>query len=73
MKIFTIIILFTFVVFYKLDAIAETKQDCSIYSNKNFMGMLDKRRCEKGFPPREKISSKIGKSLKKLNPFKKKN
>ena len=48
---------------------AETKPDCSQYSTSSLMGILDKKRCEKGKPPREAL----GKKLKKLNPFKKKN
>ena len=31
------------------------------------MGMLDKRRCEQGKPPRKKLN--IGEKLKKLNPL----
>ncbi len=46
---------------------AETKMDCSQYSSKTFLGMWDKLRCKKSKEPREKFS------LKKLNPFKKKN
>ena len=48
---------------------AGTKPDCSQYSSSSLMGILDKKRCEKGKPPREAL----GKKLKKLNPFKKKN
>jgi len=71
MKIFTTIILSTIIIFYNSNAIAETKQDCSMYSNKTFMGMLEKRRCEKGLPQKEKTT--LGEKIKKLNPFKKKN
>ena len=70
MKIFTITILSTFIIFYNSNAIAETKQDCSMYSNKNHVGMLQKRRCEKGLSQKEKTT--FGEKLKKLNPFKKK-
>ena len=36
MKIFTTIILSTIIIFYNSNAIAETKQDCSMYSNKTY-------------------------------------
>ena len=65
-----------FVIFFSLLFIsysgkvyAETKPDCSQYTSSSLMGILDKKRCEKGKPPREALSKK----LKKLNPFKKKN
>ena len=48
---------------------AETKRDCSQYSTKTFMGILDKKRCEAGKPPRKKWN--IGAKLKKLNPLSK--
>ena len=48
MKIFTTTILFTFIIFYNSNAIAETKRDCSMYSSKTHVGMLEKRRCKKG-------------------------
>ena len=72
MKIFTTIMLSTFIItiFYNSNAIAEAKQDCSMYNSKTFMGTLEKRRCEKGLPPKEKTT--LGEKLKKLNPFKKK-
>jgi hypothetical protein len=70
MKIFTTTILFTFIIFYNSNAIAETKRDCSMYSSKTHVGMLEKRRCKKGLPQKEKTT--FGQKLKKLNPFKKK-
>jgi hypothetical protein len=70
MKIFTTTILFTFIIFYNSNAIAETKRDCSMYSSKTHVGMLEKRRCKKGLPQKEKTT--LGQKLKKLNPFKKK-
>ena len=67
---------FIFIIFFSLlflsfsgSVYAETKRDCSQYSTSSLMGILDKKRCEKGKPPREAL----GKKLKKLNPFKKKN
>ena len=48
-------------------SLAETKRDCSQYSNKTLFGNYDIWRCKKGKPPREKFN------LKKLNIFKKKN
>ena len=50
-------------------AIAETKYDCSQYNSKTLIGILDKKRCEKGKPPRKKWN--IGQKLKKLNPLSK--
>ena len=70
MKIFTTTLLFTFIIFYNSNAIAETKRDCSMYSSKTHAGMLEKRRCKKGLPQKEKTT--LGQKLKKLNPFKKK-
>jgi hypothetical protein len=41
-----------------------------MYSSKTHAGMLEKRRCKKGLPQKEKTT--FGQKLKKLNPFKKK-
>ena len=57
--------------FNQTTSYAETKLDCSQYTNKTFTGTLAKRRCLKGLPPKEKVS--ISDKIKKLNPFKKKN
>ncbi len=70
MKIFTTTILFTFIIFYNSNAIAETKRDCSMYSNKTHVGMVELWRCKAGLPQKEKTT--FGQKLKKLNPFKKK-
>ena len=70
-NIFYILILVVTFGFNHTISFAETKLDCSQYTNKTFTGTLAKRRCLKGLPPKEKIS--IGAKLKKLNPFKKKN
>ena len=67
MKILNIIIVFLILNFSSTYSFAETKQDCSIYNTDTIMGVLDKRRCEKGKPPRKKWN--IGKKLKKLNPL----
>ena len=67
MKIFYILIILLFLNFSSSIAVAETKQDCSIYNNDSLMGMLDKRRCEQGKPPRKKFN--IAEKLKKLNPL----
>jgi len=70
MKIFKITLLFTFLLSFNINAVAE-KKDCSIYNTKTFFGSIDKRRCEKGLPVKER--STLGQTLNKLNPFKKKN
>ena len=67
MKIFYILIILLFLNFSSSIAVAETKQDCSIYNNDSLMGMLDKRRCEQGKPPKKRLN--IGEKLKKLNPL----
>ena len=67
MKIFNVIIVFLIFHFSSSNSFAATKQDCSIYNTDTIMGVLDKRRCEKGKPPRKKWN--IGKKLKKLNPL----
>ena len=71
MKFLNILIIFAFFSFFNTASIAETKRDCSQYSTKTLVGTWDKKRCEKGKPPRKKLE--LGKKLKKLNPFKKKN
>ena len=67
MKKFSLLILVISLMLPFNVSFAETKMDCSQYSSKTFTGMWDKHRCKKGKAPREKFS------LKKLNPFKKKN
>ena len=67
MKIFNVIIVFLILNFVSSNSFAATKQDCSIYNTDTIMGVLDKRRCEKGKPPRKKCN--IGEKLKKLNPL----
>ena len=67
MKIIYVIIVFVILNFASSNSFAAAKQDCSIYNTDTIMGVLDKRRCEKGKPPRKKWN--IGKKLKKLNPL----
>ena len=67
MKILNVLIVFLILNFANSNSFAATKQDCSIYNTDTIMGVLDKRRCEKGKPPRKKWG--IGKKLKKLNPL----
>ena len=66
MKILKTLIIFLILNFTNSSSFAETKRDCSIYNTDTLMGVLDKRRCEKGKPPRKKWN--IGQKLKKLNP-----
>ena len=65
-KIYLLIIALAFV-FNSNISFAETKQDCTQYSDKTLVGQYDKWRCKKGKAPREKFN------LKKLNIFKKTN
>ena len=69
MKILNILIVLLFLNFASSNSLAETKRDCSIYNSDTMMGLLDKRRCEKGKPPRKKWN--ITEKLKKLNPLEK--
>ena len=65
MKILNIIVVLIILQFASSNTIATTKQDCSIYNTQTLIGMYDKKRCEKGKPPRKKWG--IGKKLKKIN------
>ena len=47
----------TFTFFYT-NSFAETKPDCSKYSTKTYLGLLDKIRCKKGLPVEERIKPK---------------
>ena len=69
MKILNVLIVLLLLNFASSNSLAETKQDCSIYNNDTMMGLLDKRLCEKGKPPRKKWS--FTEKLKKLNPLEK--
>jgi hypothetical protein len=65
-KIFIFLMIFTF---FNTSLSAEEKTDCSMYSTKTVMGVVDKLRCKKGMEPREKL---VIKNFGDLNPFKKK-
>ena len=67
MKILNVLIVFLIFNFASFNSFAAAKQDCSIYNTDTIMGVLDKRRCEKGKPPRKKWN--ISEKLKKLNPL----
>ena len=47
-------LVFSFVIFFNFDSIAETKRDCSQYSTKTLLGLSQKMRCKKGLPPLKK-------------------
>ena len=38
-------------ILFNIEAIADSKKDCSQYSTKTYTGLLDKIRCKKGLPP----------------------
>ena len=59
----TFLIIFTF---FNTNSFAETKPDCSKYSTKTYLGLLDKIRCKKGLPVEERIKPK---KFSDLNPF----
>ena len=63
MKIFKFIPILFILSLYNSNSYAE-KIDCSSIETYTLMGMIDKHRCKKGEPPREK--NKFGKKLKKL-------
>jgi hypothetical protein len=69
MKVLTTLIFIFTLLSFNSQAIAETK-DCSQYNTNTFFGTLDKRRCEKGLPVKERTS--LGAKVKKIWPFKKK-
>ena len=53
-------------IFFNTNSFAETKPDCSKYSTKTYLGLLDKIRCKKGLPVEERIKPK---KFSDLNPF----
>ena len=63
MKILTIIIFTTILLFNSSGSFADTK-DCSQYSTNDLVGMYDKWRCKKGKGERKKLE--LGKKLKSL-------
>ena len=66
-KIFYIISFLMICTFSYTNSFAETKPDCSKYSTKTYLGLLDKMRCKKGLPVEERIKPK---KFSDLNPFK---
>ena len=68
-KIFNIMIFLTIITLFNTNAFGKAKLDCSQYTTKTWSGLIDKMRCEKGLPPKEK---KIIKKFGDLNPFKSK-
>ena len=67
--IFNIIIFLTVIILFNSNAFGEAKLDCSQYTAKTWSGLMDKMRCKKGLPPKEK---KVIKKFGDLNPFKSK-
>ena len=63
MRILTIIIFTTILLFNSSGSFADTK-DCSQYSKNNLVGLYDKWRCEQGKGERKKLE--LGKKLKNL-------
>ena len=68
-KIFSIIIFLTVIILFHSNALGEVKSDCSLYNTKTWSGLMDKMRCKKGLPPKEK---KVIKKFGDLNPLKSK-
>ena len=66
-KIFYIITFLTIFTFFNTNSFAETKPDCSKYSTKTYLGLLDKIRCKKGLPVKERIKPKKFGDLNPLN------
>ena len=66
-KIFSIIIFLTVIILFHSNAFGEVKSDCSLYNTKTWSGLMDKMRCKKGLPPKEK---RMIKKFGDLNPFK---
>ena len=54
---------------FNTNAFGEEKLNCSQYTAKTWSGLLDKMRCKKGLPPKEK---KVIKKFGDLNFFKSK-
>ena len=69
MKIFNLIIFFTVIILFNPNAFGKTELDCSQYNTKTWSGLMDKMRCKKGLPTKEK---KVIKKFGDLNPFKSK-
>ena len=69
MRIFSIIIFLTIVILFNSNAFGKAKLDCSQYTTKTWSDLMDKMRCKKGLPPKEK---KVIKKFGDLNHFKSK-
>lgn len=68
MKIFSYIILISITLaFNNNNALGETKPDCSQFSTKTYVGLLNKIKCKKGLPTKE---YKRAKKWGDINPFK---
>ena len=63
--------LFLLIILINLNSISFAENHCSGYSADTIMGMYNKRKCEQGIKPNEKLSLK--QKLKLLNPLQKKN
>ncbi len=66
-KILNIIIFLIVITFINSNTVAETKPDCSQYSTKTYLGLLDNIRCKKGLPVEVR---KKPKKFSDLNPLK---
>ena len=66
-KIFYLMSFLMIFIFFNTNSFAGTKPDCSKYSTKTYLGLLDKMRCKKGLPVKERIKPK---KFSDLNPFK---
>ena len=66
-KIFYIITFLIIFTFFNTNSYAENKPDCSKYSTKTYLGLLDKIKCKKGLPVKERVKTK---KFGDLNPFK---
>ena len=69
MKMFSVIIFLTIIILFNTNAFGEEKLNCSQYTAKTWYGLMDKMRCKKGLPPKEK---KVIKKFGDLNPLKSK-
>ena len=66
-RILNIIIFFTVIILFNSNAISEIKPDCSQYSSKTYVGLLDKMRCKEGLPVKVRKSPKKFSDINFLN------
>ena len=66
-KIFCMIAFCLIFTLFNKNSFAETKPDCSKYSTKTYLGLLDKIRCNKGLPVEERTKPKKFGDLNPLN------